>query len=176
MPSSLNYYLLFTDYAKQVNHHKCPELLKIATDLENESKSKVDLALKIMQWVQNNINNIYGTFNFHCIRIANPERYPAFILATKCGACGEYAALYLGIANTTGLKVRMICINGDHALNEVLINNKWIIVDASINLFNHTRDYYHTKWGLKYEKIIAIYPNGTIMDITNLYKESIKQK
>lgn len=69
-------------------------------------------------------------------------------LKTKKGVCFDTAALLAGMLRSTGTPTRLVMgyapnVKGYHAWNEVLVDGKWIIVDATV-------DAVYEKGGQKY--------------------------
>ncbi|MCD1295901.1 hypothetical protein CUJ83_12935 [Methanocella sp. CWC-04] len=91
-------------------------------------------------------------------------------IITKSGACGEYSFVFTELANMSNIKVRNICLNGeDHAFNEVLIDDEWITIDSTQeNAYDPELDMEsYLKLDISYA--YALYPNGTIEDVTYRY-------
>lgn len=106
-----------------------------------------------------------------------------WILTTRYGHCGEFALLFRDMANAAGLKVRrIVCPGENHEWNEVLIDNRWIVIDATRvgtakdNGFDIPPSFMENK--IANEKhilqgnvsyVYAEYANGTIVDVTSTY-------
>lgn len=172
-------YLEACGYGEFIHRLYYEELKSVALAETRGLNSSVDKAKALMQWVYENMHNVLAEKEYPCIRVANSWRYPGFVLATKCGACGDYAALYMALVNICGIEARYVGMvergsGRNHAVVEVFIDGKWIVVDPSINKFNVSRAYY-IMWGYDYSKTVftAVYPNGTRIDVTSLYRASI---
>jgi len=174
-------YLEKCGYGEYIHRLYYEELKSVALAETRGLNSSVDKAKALMQWVYENMHNVLAEKEYPCIRVANSWRYPGFVLATKCGACGDYAALYMALVNICGIEARYVGMvergsGRNHAVVEVLIDGKCIVVDSSINRFNVSRSFYAI-WSYDYSKTIftAIYPNGTCVDVTSLYRASISR-
>ncbi|NJE00217.1 hypothetical protein E3E26_10590 [Thermococcus sp. LS1] len=109
---------------------------------------------------------------FICMRIENYSVVD-IIGSKKCGACREYAMLFMRMAEYANLTVRMVHNLGeDHSWDEVLINGTWIVVDPSAGIFNASPSIYEDKWGKALSYVYAIYPNGSKVDITSRYTKT----
>ena len=170
--------------AKTDLHRLTSEVTRGYSDDANKTKA-------ILRWFDRdsgNINNIlskghlleiyplriYTSKPYICIRLIGHEN-PLWVLKSRCGACEEYAMLFMEMANAADLTVRSIHNHGeDHNWDEVLIDGKWIVVDPSmVNLsknetgFNVTQMLNEGWWNLSYT--FALYPNGTTEDVTYRY-------
>ncbi len=159
-------------------------LREIVQELTKNATTDLEKAQKIYEWFESgNLTNIYwNTVRFAdppiyiyeepphiCIRLIGHE-YPLWVLTSRCGACEEYALLYMEMASEAGLKVRSIHDHGEnHNWDEVLINGKWIIVDPSRHKFNESLSYYERGRGLNVSYVFALYPNGSTEDVTRRY-------
>ena len=174
-----------SETAKNDLHRLTSEITRGYSDDANKTKT-------ILRWFDRdsgNINNVYGKkhlllkiYPLHvytskpyiCIRLIKHEN-PLWVLKSRCGACEEYAMLFMEMANAANLTVRSIYNHGeDHNWDEILINGKWIVVDPSIvNLsenetgFNVTQMLNERWWNISHTR--ALYPNGTIEDVTYRY-------
>ncbi len=83
---------------------------------------------------------IYSKYPFIAMRLpCTTDNWHNWIFHTRSGRCGEYARLFLYMCNYSDIECREIhCDGEDHVWNEVNIDNKWYIVDAtSVNLPNN---------------------------------------
>ena len=178
-------YLLFyfvPEYVMpSVDHYYRHNVGHFVQQIVEDSSSDVDKALRIEKWVYRNLVNIHGGRSvdnrivflnrppYICIRLIG-DKYPLWVLATRCGACMEYSLLYRELAYAANLTVRSVHNPGeDHNWDEVYINGKWIIVDPSLGKFNVSPSYYEIYRGLNVSYVYAQYPNGTVVDITERY-------
>ena len=148
----------------------------------------------ILRWFDKdsgNINNIYGKkylllkiYPLHvytskpyiCIRLIGHGN-PTWVLKSRCGACEEYAMLFMEMANAANLTVRSIHNHGeDHNWDEVLIDKEWIVIDpVQVSLsnnktgFNISQRFYEEDWSLNISCVFALYPNGSTEDVTHRY-------
>ena len=161
-------------------------LHEIVKNITANATTDIEKAKAIYHWFDTNSGNIKNTWHkkilfqiypltinleppYFCIRLINHD-YPLWVLTSRCGACEEYALLYMEMANEAGLKVRSIHNHGEeHNWDEVFINDRWIIVDPSARLFDPSPSIYERGRRLNVSYIFALYPNGSIEDVTNRY-------
>lgn len=178
------------DQNEKTNHN----LKELSTEIISNYTDDFNKTITILKWFDKgtgNIDNILDNPNllqiyplhiymnkpYFCIRL-DGHNNSKWILKSRCGACEEYSMFFMQIADLSNLTVRSIHDRGyDHNWDEVLINGEWIVVDSSIvNLednqtgFNISQGYYDNNWGrLGVTYVYAIYPNGTIEDVTYRY-------
>jgi len=175
---------------KMVDIKNRETLLNSISFIVGNSTNDVEKALRIYNWIENSVGltNVYADrYNidyyiyfiskppFVCLRLRN-KNYPLWVLTSKCGACEEYSLLFREIANMANLTVRSIHNPGeDHNWDEVLINGSWIIVDPGWPIFNPPPSFYEMNRsingsnGLNMSYVYGVYPNGTIIDLTERY-------
>ena len=157
----------------------------ITDKIVDRNDSDMNKAYKIYEWVRSNMKEVYKgslleyyiVFKFRdnlpeiCFRLTS-SKYPYIPIFTRCGACLEYSLAYRDLAYESGLEVRSVHDKGeDHNWDEVYINGRWIVVDPSWLGFNISRtDVKDVKGNISY--IYAEYPNGTQVDITDLYTKT----
>jgi hypothetical protein len=146
----------------------------------------------IMEWSKTCFNNMYGSRftptlnptimgsfdNIFSISM-RPEALnmllaSKYILITQNGNCGESSLASIGMAQAAGIPVRQVGFRGeDHAFTEMLVDGEWMTLDPISgygNGFNVPPRYYDTFWqNISY--VEAIYPNGTVEDITSRYTD-----
>ncbi|MEM1582838.1 MAG: transglutaminase domain-containing protein [Candidatus Bathyarchaeia archaeon] len=158
-------------------------LQSLISSIIEDSRDDLDRARKIYEWITtpSHLTNVYRNYKidnyivfllkppFICLRLTG-EDYPLWVLYTRCGACMEYALLYREIAYAANLTVRSVHNPGeDHNWDEVLIGDKWIIVDASWPIFDPSPNFYEVSRGLNVSFVYAQYPNSNIIDLTERY-------
>jgi len=175
---------------KMVDSKNRETLLNSISFIVGNSTNDVEKALRIYNWIENSagLTNVYADrYNidhyiyfiskppFVCLRLGN-KNYPLWVLTSKCGACEEYSLLFREIANMANLTVRSIHNPGeDHNWDEVLVNGSWIIVDPGWPIFNPPPSFYEMNRsingsnGLNMSYVYGVYPNGTIIDLTERY-------
>jgi len=150
--------------------------------LRDSKDDDIEKTQRIYEWMidSNHLTNIYRDYKidnyivfllrppFMCLRLTG-EKYPLWVLFSKCGACMEYSLLFREIANSANLTVSVHNPGEDHNWDEVLINGEWIIVDSSLPVFNPTPDFYEVKRNLNVSYVYGEYPNGTIVNLTERY-------
>lgn len=70
-------------------------------------------------------------------------------LQTKKGICYDYASLFASMTRSVGIPCKLVKghaddVNGYHAWNEVDLNGKWIVVDATSDLQRRAADITYT--------------------------------
>ncbi len=178
------------DYANSYNGKS--DLHKLSIEITKEYNDDANKTKAILEWFNRdsmNIKNTYGNdlllmiYPMHiftnkpyfCIRLIGHDN-PLWVLKSRCGACEENAMLFMEMANAANLTVRSIHNHGeDHNWDEVLIDRDWIVVDPvqvylseNITGFNISRRFYDENWS-NISYVFALYPNGTIDDITYRY-------
>ncbi|MEM2742191.1 MAG: transglutaminase-like domain-containing protein [Nitrososphaeria archaeon] len=158
-------------------------LRSLVSSIVKDSSNDLEKARKIYEWMINPecMKNVYREYKidnyivflfkppFVCLRLTG-EKYPLWVLFSRCGACMEYALLYREIANAANLTVRSVHNPGeDHNWDEVLVGDKWMIVDASWPIFDPSPSFYEVSRGLNVSYVYAQYPNGSIIDLTKRY-------
>lgn len=111
---------------------------------------------------------------YPCIRIHEKEKI-SYLLNSKCGACGEHAnlfAYFMDRFNITTSIIRLVKGGGDHAINEVFLEGKTIIVDASKNISDKPKEEetYPNVKDIWYAE--GRYLNGTIFVSTREYSRN----
>lgn len=166
------------------------ELEEIVQNLTKNATTDLEKAQRIYEWFSsgNNLVNVYWRKNeviwaipplflyktppHVCIRLVGHD-YPLWVLTSRCGACEEYALLFMEMADKAGLKVRSIHNHGEnHNWDEVYIDGEWIVVDPSWPKFNETPRFYEYGRGLNISYVYALYPNGSIEDVTTRYTDT----
>ncbi len=94
---------------------------EIATELKATSRSALELAQRISDWVSNTMQYQSG--------VTNVETTAAQVFELKAGLCQDYAHLMLALCRAVGLPARyisghMLGEGGSHAWVEVLIEDK----------------------------------------------------
>ncbi|PTD94283.1 hypothetical protein C9439_03025 [archaeon SCG-AAA382B04] len=70
------------------------------------------------------------------------DHNPKWIYKTKYGSCEEHAVLFTKFSNSINITARFVSAPAqDHAWSEVKINNTWIQVDPSNNIYNQPKTY-----------------------------------
>jgi len=186
------------------------QLEQIVEKLIKGADTDESKTMSILKWFDFNADNIYNAYYLEHKRKA--KIYPIFwpfsrtgvslitkkpyigirvyndkdslwVLTTRYGHCGEFALLFRDMANAAGLKVRrIVCPGENHEWNEVLIDNKWVIIDATRvgiakdNGFDLPPSFMENK--IANEKhisqgnvsyVYAEYVNGSIVDVTPIY-------
>lgn len=131
---------------------------------------------KNYSFYKNSLLKIYSIEPYICFRTFNDDD-SLWILTTRYGRCGEFSLIFRDMAREAGLTVRRVrCSGENHDWNEVLIDDDWIIVDATaVNLPNHNglqdRGFMERKAGGNVSYIYA-YPNDVLEDITYRYSNT----
>lgn len=167
------------------------EINNIVENIISNDDDNLTKAIKIAQWEHDNILNTYPDETFLLQPFFNKPPYiklltqvyrnsknPSWIIYTKYGACGEYANLFIRMANFSSLETRLVTFPGeDHAIVEVQINNSfWIPIDGTLkkeNISNPDPYFYEKHWWRGNVSRVFYYDaNGNECDITNKYTET----
>jgi len=155
-------------------------LKEFANTYTQNISSQEGKAIALVRWQYSNYKGVYTYnqfpfipfirfkgFDFKICQRTDKDKDPSWVFFSKCGACGESAMLYGELVRAIGLKARVIKNPGeDHSWNEVLINNSWVVMDASWNATNVPRSYYGQAKNLSY---VFYEENGEKIDITKEY-------
>lgn len=79
---------------------------------------------------------------YPCLRISSKE-HAKYLLNSKCGACGEHAILFSYLMNLLNESAPVLSIQklgGNHAENEMVIENKRVVIDPSDNIYDESRN------------------------------------
>jgi hypothetical protein len=166
-----------------VNKENREGLQSLVSGIVEDSVNGTERVRKIYEWMTNSthLTNVYRSCSidnyivfipkppFICLRLVG-EEYPLWFLSSRCGACMEYSLLFREMANAANLTVRSVHNPGeDHNWDEVLINGEWIIVDAGWPILNPSSSFYEVGRGLNVSYVYGMYPNGTLVDLTERY-------
>ncbi|RLF51031.1 MAG: hypothetical protein DRN24_05600, partial [Thermoplasmata archaeon] len=172
------------------------ECERIVNEIIAGCHNDTEKTLALLNWFERFSGNMYNTYGsvevgplyfgggvifdyMLCVRL--DDRKPVlWTLTSRCGACGEHAALFTAMATQAGLEARtIVCDEVDHAWAEVKINGTWLIMEPAnvvhnrnmtgydISATSFERVHAHRTKNLSY--IIAENPDGTIDDITYRY-------
>jgi len=181
---------LFPFYIQPIMKMKAEEnrvvLHEIVKNITGNATTDIEKAKAIYDWFGSNSGNMKNVWHkkilfqiypltinleppYLCIRLIK-HKYSLWILTSRCGACEEYALLYMEMANEAGLKVRSIHNHGEeHNWDEVFIDGRWVIVDPSQRLFDPDPSIYELGRRLNISYVFALYPNSSIEDVTSRY-------
>lgn len=158
-----------------------PNAVSIANELKGDSDI---LSIKnIVNWEQTNLVHCWNhseLLSFDQIRCALRSRgvnTAPWVTLTRAGSCGEFSDLFTELANDMNISARSVVTPGeDHEWNEVLLNGTWVAVDSSTPGYDlPINESKYSGWNLsivsgkKLSYVSAIYPNGTIENITSRY-------
>lgn len=178
------------------------KLQKIVHKLVDNIQNDEEKTLRLLEWFNISASNIYNDYHltkngakiypihinvelitkkpYIGVRTFNDED-SLWILTSKFGHCGEYALIFRDMAHTANLTVRKVTCKGeDHSWNEVLIDDEWVIVDATRvgvktadnnyqKFYNLDPAFMEKKLGGNISYVYAEYPNGKKEDITHRY-------
>ena len=178
-------YCLFPLYIMPfVDGMKRKELRMLVQRFVNGASNDEEKAYRIYQWVKSHLANVYKKYGidnyivflkkppFICLRLRS-DKYPLWVLVSRCGACMEYSLLYRELAAVANLTVRSVHNPGeDHNWDEVLVNSNWIIVDPSWPCFNPPPGFYERGRRINVSYVYAEYSNGTRIDVTERYTDT----
>ena len=114
----------------------------IANKVEKYISPSTEKALYFMQWVSGmwgygNIKNPYnpGRIINNEISSIDPKKLSiSYFLNSKIADCQDFAATLAFMLSKAGIQSRVVVGNG-HIFNEALVDNKWITLDATLNLY-----------------------------------------
>lgn len=200
----LNPLMLFPSFITSMAHLKAesnkPKLHLLVDDLTKYADTDEEKTLALLTWFDVSSHNIYDdwdlwiqgktNYSFYensLLKIYSIEPYICFrnfndddslwILTTRYGRCGEFSLIFRDMARDADLTVRRVrCSGENHDWNEVLIDDDWVIVDATaVNLPNNNgiqdRGFMERKAGGNVSYVYA-YPNDVWEDITYRYSNT----
>jgi len=94
------------------------------------------------------------------------------IAKTRTGRCSEWSILFGAILSSVSLETRIVHDYLDHCWNEVLLEDKWLHVDSTLQYpasLNHPH-YYEQNWKKKYLYVLA-FAADKVEDVTERYTE-----
>ncbi len=130
---------------------------------------------RIMDWEVSNMINMYtAESNFisglPVIWHRNSEN-PSWVFFYKRGNCGEYATLFVKMAEIAGLEARKVYNYAeDHVWAEVGIGEEWMSVDSSVNMYINPENFENER-GIQMSYVYTI-EGGELVDITSRYTET----
>lgn len=99
-----------------------------------------------------------------------------YVLIVQNGNCGESALASMGLAQMAGIPVRRVVFHGeDHSFTEMFVDGRWMTIDPLTGYDGNGYDvpprFYEKNWGYKVSYAEAVYPNGSIEDVTDRYTD-----
>ena len=119
-----------------------------------------------------------GRMEVHtCNRCGAVKVFPRYndvlkIAETRTGRCGEWTILFGAILNSISLEARNVHDYLDHCWNEVLLDDKWVHVDSTLDYpisLNHPH-FYEQNWKKEYLQVLA-FTADKVEDVTQKYTE-----
>jgi hypothetical protein len=168
--------LIFWAYAEIQGYEG---IQKTVSEIRANSTGQETLVKNLLKWERENVDFTYTPITGNkgidsVLRLIYSNR-PNLIFYNKLGACGEFSTLFMEMAKTAGIQARVAgTFAEDHQWNEVLINDKWVHVDPTLDpseSFDNPH-VYENEWKWNLSKVYAIY-NGEQIDVTDKYFEKI---
>jgi len=152
---------------------------RTVSEIRANSTGQENLVKNFLKWEHENVDFTYTplTGNIDVDRVLRLiySNRPNLIFYNKLGACGEFSNLFMEMAKTAGMQVRVAgTLAEDHQWNEVLINDKWVHVDSTLDpSASFDNPYmYENNWKWKLSKVYAYY-DGEQIDVTDKYTGKI---
>jgi len=177
--STVWFYLLSIFFGRQ-------DIVRTAEEISPNAHDPKAILEKIADWEDGHMTYderrvyFYPVFPLLFWRIENPN--PAWIVTVKRGGCEEYAILFSAMANSMGIKSRVVYNSGeDHVWSEVLINGSWRRFDSTLpkgsrfddpGFYERPRD--KGGWGKQLSYVYAIDSDGSQHDVTSYYTKTGK--
>jgi len=138
------------------------------------TKSSVIMQSKVLQ---DNSWKLRKTEIHTCNKCGSIHYFPRYgevlrIAETRTGRCSEWSILFGAILNSVSLQARIVHDYLDHCWNEVLIEDKWIHTDSTLQYpisLNHPY-YYEQNWKKKYRYVLA-FEAHKVEDVTKIYTQ-----
>jgi len=106
---------------------------KLAKELTKNKESTIDKVEEIYDYITQNI-----VYDYDKIKDLTDDYVPNIeqTLKSKSGICYDYAALMAGMLRSLNIPTKLVKgykndLNNYHAWNEVLIEDKWVIIDTT---------------------------------------------
>ena len=126
---------VFLASVQNVNWTSYSKAAILANELTQDIKTDREKVEIIYNYIIDNIS-----YDYEKIGYVNNRYLPStsLVLSSKKGICYDYASLFAVMLRSIDIPTKLIHGNSNftsnyHAWNEVLINNKWIIVDTTVD-------------------------------------------
>jgi len=113
------------------------EAIKLANELSKGKKSNQEVVQAIYEYIVTNIDYDYTKLNK-----LSSDYTPDIdvVLKDSKGICYDYSVLFAAMLRSQGIPAKLVKgyrvgINAYHAWNEVYINNRWEIIDTTIDSY-----------------------------------------
>ena len=152
---------------------------RTVSEIKASSTDQESLVKNLLKWERENFVFTYAPITGDkdidkVLRLIYSNR-PNLIFYNKLGACGEFSTLFMEMAKNAGIQIRIAStLAEDHQWNEVLIKDRWVHVDSTLDpsaSFDNPH-VYENEWKWNLSKVYAYY-NGEQIDVTNKYFEKI---
>lgn len=149
VPASLKQYLLATKNCQSTN----PKIIALAKSITKGSTSQYTSAVKIFNWVRDNINYAF---------YYNSQKGALGTLSSRSANCADTSNLMVALERAAGIPARYVHINAQfssgnwygHVIAQVYVNGKWYYADGTSyrNSFGVIKN-----WNTKTFKLEGIY-------------------
>ncbi|MES2768616.1 MAG: transglutaminase-like domain-containing protein [Bdellovibrionota bacterium] len=127
-------------------------IINLAAEITKNKTSTLDKAKALYDWIKDNISYDYSSLEKASTGLSYEDIHSRdfsaiYTLQRKTDLCVGYAALYAALLRASNIPTRIIvgqATVGFHAWNEVLIDEKWILTDVTLE---HTtgKDYFNAE-------------------------------
>ncbi|MBC8588028.1 transglutaminase-like domain-containing protein [Paratissierella segnis] len=148
---------VFLSSSQPVYWNEVKSVIELGNEIVKDSSSELGKVEAIYNYVVENIK--YDNYKMSVI----PDDYVpdlGKILQDKKGICYDYSALFAGLLRSQGIYTKLVKgykndIEEYHAWNEVLLDDKWVIIDTTYDaaLFRGNRNLSMIKSSSEYNKI-----------------------
>ena len=126
-------FLLPSDLVQSDNE----QIISLAKTLTMDAVNELDAVKKIHKYVASNVKYDYASYKDDSYKTKPFDAVST--LKSMTGVCAGYANLYAALLRSVGIKTKVIygiayltkTQTGEHAWNEILINNEWKSVDVT---------------------------------------------
>lgn len=116
-----------------------PVIINLAKAITKNKKTNTDKAKALYEWVKQNISYDYMTLEkfskgLSYIDVHGQDVSALYTLQNRIDVCVGYASLYAALLRSINIPTRIIfgdTPQGEHAWNEVFIDNKWLLTDVT---------------------------------------------
>lgn len=128
-------YQIYLNSVQNVNWNNSMKSIQKAQELIKGTKNDKEKVTKIYEYIISQIN--YD--NEKAKNVQNPY-IPSIdnTYSTKKGICYDYASLFAAMLRSVNIPTKLVTGTSDyvkeyHAWNEVYLNNKWIVIDTTVD-------------------------------------------
>lgn len=127
--------IVFLNSTQNVNWDTGMTAIKKAKELTSKAKTDEEKVTAIYQYITKNVQYDYNLANnVQAGYIPTIDK----VYSSQKGICFDYSALFASMLRSVGVPTKLVMgnstyVNVYHAWNEVYLNNKWVVVDTTVD-------------------------------------------